>query len=351
MEKEPLVSVIIPVYNVEKYLQECLISVQNQTYSNFECIIVDDGSPDDCGKIADGFAKDDSRFRVIHQKNGGLSIARNAGYDNSTGEYICFLDSDDYWEKDYLTYFLHIITSTNADIALSLNYFDIRHMEQVEQDELQMVSSEETMKKIFYFMQHEGVWNKMYRRAYLEQYGIRHFPPIKFGEGMTFNMYALRYTQKVAVGLRRVMYYRYNFDSATRRFVWDDRRKSGFLAFDYMEKAIEGSSESVKRAFACHVWWSNFWINLGIVKAGQMKEYRWLYREYRYKIRKNIAAPLKSDDVVKKKLFALFAFVTPYLASKFLVIREQIFIKKYQRKIGIRADEQNKKKINEGIDD
>lgn len=341
METKPLVSVIIPVYNVEKYLGECLKSVQKQTYSNFECVVVDDGSPDACGQIADDFAKKDSRFRVIHQKNGGISMARNTGYDNSSGEFVCFLDSDDYWEEDYLTYFLYMITSNNADIALSLNYYDIRHTHQMEHDELQMVFSEEIMKKIFYFKLHMGVWNKMYRRAYLDKYNIRHFPSLKFGEGMTFNIYALQHTKEVAVGFRRVMYYRYNFDSATRRFIWDDSRRSGFLAFDHMEKAIADNSESVKKAFACHVWWSDFWINLGIVKARQMNEYRELYREYRSNIRKNIAAPLKSEDVVKKKIFALFAFVSPYLASRFLVIREQMFIKKYQQKIGVKEDEQN----------
>lgn len=324
--ERPLVSVIIPVYNVEDYLLECLESVKNQTYSNFECIVVDDGSPDASGQIADDFARDDQRFHVIHQKNGGLAVARNAGYDHSSGEFICFLDSDDYWEKDYLEYFLNMIISTNTDIALSLNYFDFRHAKQVEQDEIRLVSSETTLKKIFYFMQHEGVWNKIYRRNYLDQYGIRHMDPIKFGEGMTFNIYALQHTKEVAVGLRRVMCYRYNFDSATRRFTWDDRRKSGFLAFEYMEKAIANNSESVKRAFASHVWWSNFWINLGIVKGKQMSEYRELYREYRHNIRRTIMAPLRSDDVMKKKVFALFAFVSPYLASKFLVMRERFYL-------------------------
>lgn len=90
-------SIIVPVYNVEKYLHECVESVLEQTFSDFELILVDDGSPDSCPQICDQYCKVDSRVRVVHKQNGGLSSARNAGLDVASGEYILFLDSDDYW--------------------------------------------------------------------------------------------------------------------------------------------------------------------------------------------------------------------------------------------------------------
>lgn len=90
-------SIIIPVYKVENYLQECIESVINQTYSNWELILVDDGSPDRCGEICDEYAAKDQRIRVIHKENGGLSSARNAGLNMANGDYVIFLDSDDYW--------------------------------------------------------------------------------------------------------------------------------------------------------------------------------------------------------------------------------------------------------------
>lgn len=93
----PLISVIIPIYNVETYLHQCVNSVLNQTYENLEIILVDDGSPDNCPEICDEFATIDKRIKVIHKINGGLSDARNAGLSASTGEFILFLDSDDYW--------------------------------------------------------------------------------------------------------------------------------------------------------------------------------------------------------------------------------------------------------------
>ena len=93
-------SVVIPVYKVEEYLDECVQSVLSQTYTDLEAVLVDDGSPDRCGRMCDDWAKKDHRVHVIHQQNGGLSAARNTGIRNATGDYILFLDSDDWWEND-----------------------------------------------------------------------------------------------------------------------------------------------------------------------------------------------------------------------------------------------------------
>ncbi len=99
----PQISVIVPVYNVEKYLSRCIDSILNQTFSDFELILVDDGSPDQSGKICDEYALKDSRVKVIHKKNGGVSAARNTGIDEAVGEYIMFVDSDDYIDENMLS--------------------------------------------------------------------------------------------------------------------------------------------------------------------------------------------------------------------------------------------------------
>lgn len=114
-----LISIIIPIYNVEKYLEKCINSVLEQTYGNIEVILVDDGSPDNCGKICDEYKKKDSRIIVIHKKNGGLSDARNKGIDIANGKYIYFLDSDDYIERDTIQYLYSIICKYNAQIAIA----------------------------------------------------------------------------------------------------------------------------------------------------------------------------------------------------------------------------------------
>lgn len=112
-----MVSVVIPIYNVEKYLRECVDSVRNQTYRDLEIILVDDGSPDHCGEICDAYAEEDARIKVIHKKNGGLSDARNAGLDIAEGEYIYFLDSDDYIKSDAIELLVQCIEKEQADLV------------------------------------------------------------------------------------------------------------------------------------------------------------------------------------------------------------------------------------------
>ena len=97
-----LISIIVPVYKAEKHLSECIDSIISQTYENFELILIDDGSPDNSGKICDEYAEKDKRIRAIHKENGGVSSARNTGLDNASGEYITFIDSDDFVDKQYL---------------------------------------------------------------------------------------------------------------------------------------------------------------------------------------------------------------------------------------------------------
>lgn len=112
-----LISIIIPIYKVEEYLDECIISVVNQTHKNLEIILVDDGSPDNCPAMCDDWAKKDERIRVIHKLNGGLSDARNAGINIASGEYIAFVDSDDYIKPDMMEKLYTAICQENADIA------------------------------------------------------------------------------------------------------------------------------------------------------------------------------------------------------------------------------------------
>ncbi len=112
-----LISVIVPVYRVELYLDRCIQSVLRQTYTKFELLLIDDGSPDNCGTICDDYAKRDIRIRVIHQENMGLSEARNNGLKIAKGDYITFLDSDDFWHCDYLNVMMKAIQKYDADIV------------------------------------------------------------------------------------------------------------------------------------------------------------------------------------------------------------------------------------------
>ena len=117
-EKAPLLSIIVPVYKVENYLPKCMDSILAQTFTDFELILVDDGSPDNCPALCDAAAAKDARIRVIHQKNGGLSAARNAGLDAARGAWIGFVDSDDYIAPEMYEALYQAVQSTGADLAL-----------------------------------------------------------------------------------------------------------------------------------------------------------------------------------------------------------------------------------------
>ena len=115
-KKQPVISIIVPVYKVERYLRRCLDSIIAQTFTDWECILIDDGSPDSSGKICDEYAAKDSRFRVIHQENKGVSAARNAGLDAARGEWIGFVDSDDWIETNMYETALRTATEIGADL-------------------------------------------------------------------------------------------------------------------------------------------------------------------------------------------------------------------------------------------
>lgn len=116
--KNDLISIVVPVYNVDKYLEKCLNSILNQTYDNIEIILVDDGSKDDSGKICDIYKEKDNRIKVIHKTNGGLSDARNIGIDNVNGKYITFVDSDDTIEKNYIEYLYNLLKKNNTKLSI-----------------------------------------------------------------------------------------------------------------------------------------------------------------------------------------------------------------------------------------
>ena len=115
---QPIISIIVPVYNVEKLLENCINSIINQTYTFWELILIDDGSKDNSGNICNQYVQKDSRIHVIHQQNHGVSYARKVGVEASIGEWICFIDSDDWIHEQFFTYLHRAITENAADIAL-----------------------------------------------------------------------------------------------------------------------------------------------------------------------------------------------------------------------------------------
>lgn len=172
--QEPLVSVIIPVYKVEKYIRRCIESVLCQTYQNFEVILVDDGSPDQCGRICDEYADAFAKVRVIHQTNQGLSAARNNAVPASGGAYITFIDSDDYVTEDYLEYLVSLIQKYHADISIggSIYQYEEQETRTPKKETFSCLYKVEMALSRMNYGQGFGLtaWGKLYKRELVEKY-------------------------------------------------------------------------------------------------------------------------------------------------------------------------------------
>ena len=209
MSGMPLVSVVVPVYKVEEFLPKCLASLASQTYKNLEIILVDDGSPDKCGVMCDEFASKRSNVLVIHQENRALSGARNNGVLKSKGEYITFIDSDDYVSADYVEYMVFLILKYNADISIGKYvpvYLNSKNNIKINDSKNeQLLSKEEAMIEACYANKFGvSAWAKLYKRNLVEQHP---YPEGKLYEELATTYKIISETQKVVYGDKTIYYY------------------------------------------------------------------------------------------------------------------------------------------------
>ncbi len=209
----PMISIIVPVYKVESYIRRCIDSILNQTFVDFELILVDDGSPDDSGAICDEYAKKDARIRVIHNQNKGVSAARNTGLDAALGEYISFIDSDDYVEACYL----EKLAGKKSDLSICGSYI-ISEKEEVHiyfpiEDKVSS-SNLEQITDLFDRDLLKYVWGKLFKRSIIEAKNLRFDTRISLGEDTVF---ALKYALlcKSFVLISDPLYYYIKYPSGT----------------------------------------------------------------------------------------------------------------------------------------
>ena len=225
-----LVSIIIPVYNVEKYLQQCLESVCGQTYNNLEIIVVDDESPDHSGEIAEIFSKKDSRVHVEHIKNRGAAGARNVGLDQCHGDYILFVDSDDWVERDMVERLLSAIEESDIDIALCEYWDEYKNQSSCHKfmDCSGVQTAEEFAEGMIKHWEYIITWNKLFRRAVLEN--------IRFVEGRCiddefFTYKAVIKSRKTVLVNECLYHYRMRKSSAMRNPQHRKQRAKDQIAF------------------------------------------------------------------------------------------------------------------------
>lgn len=221
-----IVSIIIPVYRVEKYLSRCIDSVINQSYENIEIILVDDGSPDNCGYICDEYAKRDSRVKVIHKENEGVCVARNLGINVSTGDYIFFVDSDDYISKEAISVLLKHVKQIDADITIG-NYNIFNQNNEVKQvntfDEISLEkellnSPQERYKYFFGNSFGIQVWNRLYKSSFIKKNNVMFEKQVYYGEDFLFNMKLFIRNPKICLVDSTTYFYYQNSESITNSY-------------------------------------------------------------------------------------------------------------------------------------
>lgn len=255
-----MISIIIPVYNVEKYLDKCLKSVSNQSYKDWECILVDDGSSDKSGIICDKWHTFDNRFLVIHQKNQGVSQARNIGLKQAQGQYICFVDSDDWITPHYLQSMINNM-SDDVDIVVSgITSFKEDKVVNIQlpiQNNIYSMNPNSADKFIADIDLFYGPVSKLYKKEIIRTHNITFPIDISLGEDMTFVFSYLSYTKKIA-SIHESHYFYRRFDSGTlstikHKNLFEIYMRLWNLRMNFIQK--KGMwNHNVEIYFARHLW-------------------------------------------------------------------------------------------------
>lgn len=289
--EEPLISVIVPVYKVEQFLPRCVDSLLSQTYHNLEILLVDDGSPDRCGEICDEYAAKDPRIRVIHKANGGLGSARNAGIAQAKGEYISFIDSDDWVDSDSYSrlYALLLKYSAQMVIAGRYDYYEKSGEERPglcpQQEE--KVTGEEAARRIL-------TWNHMDTAAWDKLYHRSLFASLRYPEGVIHEDYPVTYRAALlckSCALGDFSFYHYNHRAGSITKSAFNRRDFAQLdAAMEIQDYLSANHPALNQAADYLVGFSLRWTILRILLADESSrreftpEYRQLTRSLRSRI-------------------------------------------------------------------
>lgn len=247
----PLISIIVPVYKVEPYLHKCVNSILSQTYADIEIFLVDDGSPDNCGRVCDEYASKDSRVRVIHKSNGGLVSARNAGYDIAKGDWIMYVDGDDWIDADTCERMMNaVIKYPDVDIVFWKCSVELRNKsikgkwEWPCQDAEKIYEGYECRElarnTLVYKAGIATAYCKMIRADYARKYNIRHDDRLKQGaEGLEFSLRAFYYARKALFVNTYSYHYLFNPNSISKKI---DEKNTKYLidCFNLIQEDIDG---------------------------------------------------------------------------------------------------------------
>ncbi len=289
-----MISVIVPIYRVEEYLKRCVDSILNQTYNDLEIILVDDGSPDNCPAICDEYAKKDSRIKVIHKENGGLSDARNAGLAIAKGEWLSFIDSDDWIEPDMYEILLKNATEYNSQISVGGVNDELCNSDSIKiikttfdgKEDIKCLSPKDAMRK--HLLGSWAAWDKIYRR---EVFKDIKFPVGEINEDEVIMLKLLDKCERIVYNNRVFYHYIHRAESITtasfspKKLVWVKHCKDNL---EWIRKNYpELESEALSRLLSSILWSMR---EMALSKESFSKEMKKIRKELKsnFKVFKNI---------------------------------------------------------------
>ena len=303
---DDLISVIIPVYEVEKYIEKCLDSVINQTYTNLEIILVEDGSKDNSSKICDEYAKKDKRIQVIHKENAGVSSARNTGLDKANGKYIAFIDSDDYVDKEYIEYLYNEITKNNADISIC-GTIDIDENENVCKESKKIektLNLEETLQELLQEKYYSSVvWAKMYKAELAKK--VKFNENLKIAEDFDYLYNIIKNLEKTRVNTTKSLYYyKIRTNSATTNSYNENWGKEIVLSEDVIKDCKTNFEPLVQYAIRRYIR-INYTCMMKVLRQNQDDK---IYKKLQENVKKYLKQYLLSSNIsIIEKLKIIFA--------------------------------------------
>lgn len=316
-----LVTIVLPVYNVGKYLKKCLDSVLKQSYRNLEIILVDDGSTDDSPKICDEYAQKDSRIKVIHKNNEGVSTARNVGIKAAKGKFVCFADSDDILQEDYVEYLLHMAVDNQVDVAVTTDFFTTFGGKQVEQDSIETVSGEEAAAKILYYHIPIGCYCKMFKLSFLKENKVEFYSNVFIGEGFNFNVLAFSLAEKVAIGHRKVYCYRRDNASSAMTYFKLPKAEMAVRAIQIIRDNLPIRSKMLIDACDFADWHTHGDMYNWMALAKASDEYPEFYAKCYHKVRSYSFTALFAPINKKERFRAMVQMIHPRILAFLLEFR------------------------------
>ena len=318
------VSIIIPAYNVADYIEKCVKSVANQTYQNLEIIVVNDGSKDNTLSIITHLAEQDERIKLIDKKNGGVSAARNDGMRSSTGEYVAFVDGDDYIADDFVEYMLTTSLRNEADFVFSKNCFLYEGETQISKVEEKVLSPEEATGLLLSPEVSVGCWNKLFKKSVLEQFNLHFMEDLFYGEGLYFITAFAQRANKTVCSNKKVYYYRRNNDtSATTKFNINAIR-NGLLSLERIERDMRVKSDYVDKMLANHKASYNMMSVVKLRKSKKHKEYPEDYKKALGYVRGSLMSNVLNNDItLVEKIEKILCAVSPALLGYLAEIRSK----------------------------